>query len=114
MAAVGAGPFAGAAFATMPRNEIGEWESLIGAHFLVGGTAVATLAAVERPAPDRGRPAALARSQPFIAAFEVEADAAPAGQRTYRIAHPAKGAIDLFLARGENKGGKAVLLALFN
>jgi hypothetical protein len=98
-------------------SEVAEWESLVGSSFLVGGEAgkaVAKLAAIERPAFDPGRPAELARVQPFTAWFEMDARLAPAGQRTYAVAHPAKGAIDLFLGRGADKRGKAVLLALFN
>jgi hypothetical protein len=100
-----------------PRSEVAEWESLVGASFLVagdGGRAVARLAAIERPAPDPKRPAGLARFQPFTAYFEMDARLAPKGQRTYRAVHPTKGAIDLFVSRGADKGGKAILLALFN
>lgn len=100
-----------------PRSEVAEWENLVGASFLVGGEtgkAVAKLAAIERPAFDPERPAELARPQPFTAWFEMDARLAPSGQRTYAVAHPTKGTIDLFLSRGADKRGKAVVLALFN
>lgn len=100
-----------------PLSEVAEWENLVGASFLVGGEAgkaVAKLAAIERPAFDPGRPAEVARVQPFTAWFEMDARLAPTGQRTYAVAHPTKGTIDLFLSRGADKRGKAVVLALFN
>lgn len=99
------------------RSELAEWQALVGASFLIageGGRAVARLAAVESPAFDPARPAALARLQPFTAWFEMEPRLAPAGQRTYRVSHPVQGVIELFLARGSDKGGKAVVQALFN
>ena len=102
---------------TVVRSEVAEWESLVGASFLIGGEAgkaVAELAAIERPAFDPKRPAELARLQPFTAWFEMDARLAPAGQRTYTVMHPAKGTIELFLGRGADKRGKAVVLALFN
>jgi len=98
-------------------SEVAEWESLVDTSFLVGGEAgraVARLVMVERPAIDPKRPAGLARFQPFTAWFEMEARLAPAGQRTYTVAHPARGMVDLFLGRGEDRHGKAVLYALFN
>ncbi|MDP5279284.1 hypothetical protein Q9Q95_10165 [Sphingomonas sp. DG1-23] len=128
-AAIVAGPLAVAKLARAPLpsfkrqtapsapSEVAEWEKLAGASFLIGGEAgkaVARLVMVERPAIDPKRPAELARFQPFTAWFEMEARLAPAGQRTYSVAHPVKGAIDLFLGRGADKRGKAVLYALFN
>lgn len=89
----------------------------MGSSFLVGGEAgkaVAKLAVIERPAFEPERPAELARPQPFTAWFEMDTRLAPKGQRTYAVAHPTKGAINLFLSRGVDKRGKAVLLALFN
>jgi len=108
-AAICAGPLAAAA----PQGEIAEWEALVGTRFRIG-EAVAKLAAVERQARDPGRPLGLVRAQPFAVRFEIESGAAPAGQRTYPVAHPAKGAIDLFLGRGADLRGKPVLHALFN
>lgn len=107
----------GATTPTATRSETAEWESLVGASFLIGGEAgkaVAKLAAIERPAFDPKRPVELARLQPFTAWFEMDARLAPMGQRTYTVAHPTKGTIELFLGRGADKRGKAVLLALFN
>jgi hypothetical protein len=98
-------------------SEVAQWEALVGASFVVAGEAgkaVAKLAAVERPAADPLRPASLARFQPFTAYLEMDARLAPAGQRTYRVTHPTKGIIDLFLSRGSDKKGKATVLALFN
>jgi hypothetical protein len=103
-----------AAPAPSPQSEVAEWEGLTGARFLIAGTAVARLVAIERPAPDPRRPAALARFQPFTAWFETEARLAPAGQQTYAVRHPAKGALDLFLGRGKDRQSKATLYALFN
>ncbi|WP_162254694.1 DUF6916 family protein [Sphingomonas sp. Root241] len=107
----------GATAPTVARSEVAEWESLVGASFLIGGEAgkaVAKLAAIERPAFDPKRPAGLARAQPFTAWFEMDTRLAPAGQRTYTVGHPTKGVINLFLGRGADKRGKAVVLALFN
>jgi len=94
-------------------SEVAQWEALVGTRFLIDG-ALATLALVERPAADPKRPAALARFQPFTAWFEMEARLAPAGQQTYRIVDPGKRATELFLSRGNDRRGKAVLYALFN
>jgi hypothetical protein len=128
-AAVVAGPLAVAKLARAPaltlkrqtalsaQSEVAEWEGQVGTSFLVGGEAgkaVARLVMVERPAIDPKRPAGLARFQPFTAWFEMEARLAPAGQRTYAVMHPTRGMIDLFLGRGEDKQGKAILYALFN
>lgn len=102
---------------TVTRSEVAEWESLVGASFLIGGEAgkaVAKLAAIARPAFDPKRPAELARLQPFTAWFEMDARLAPTGQRTYAVTHPTKGVINLFLGRGADRRGKGVLLALFN
>jgi hypothetical protein len=102
---------------TSAQSEVAEWENLVGASFLVAseaGKGLAKLVAVERPAFDPKRPAELARFQPFTAYLQMDARQAPAGQRTYRVTHPTKGMIDLFLSRGADKRGKAVLLALFN
>ena len=99
------------------RSEIAEWEALVGTAFLVGGEGgkvLARLAAIAQPPLDPKRPTALARFQPFTAYFELDARVAPAGQKSYRVTHPAKGTIDLFLSRGATRQGKAVLLALFN
>jgi hypothetical protein len=98
-------------------SEVAEWERLVGAAFLVAGEdgkAVAKLVAVERPAADPKRPAELARYQPFTAWFEMEARVAPAGQQTYAVTHPIRGAADLFLGRGDDRHGRAALYALFN
>jgi len=99
------------------RGEVGEWEGLVGASFLIageGGKAVARLAAIERAPADPLRPASLARHQPFTAYFELDPRRAPAGQKTYSVTHPGRGAMDLFLSRGVDTRGKAVALALFN
>lgn len=129
-AAIAAGPLAVAKLArttllplkrqTTPsaQSEVVEWEGQVGTSFLIGGgaagKAVARLAMVERPAIDPKRPAELARFQPFTAWFEMDARLAPAGQQTYAVAHPTRGLVDLFLGRGEDKHGKAILYALFN
>jgi hypothetical protein len=100
-----------------PPNEVATWEKLIGATFVLGAAAeraVARLVAIERPAIDPLRPPELARFQPFIAWFEMDARLAPAGQRTHAIRHPTRGATELFLSRGADRRGKAVLYALFN
>jgi hypothetical protein len=113
-------PLASLKSLTMPTSapsEVAQWESVVGASFLIGGEAgkaVARLVMIERPAIDPKRPAELARFQPFTARFEMEARLAPAGQRTYKVAHPTKGLVDLFLGRGEDKHGKAIVYALFN
>lgn len=98
-------------------SEVAEWEQLVGASFLIAGEAgkaVATLAAVERPPVDPKRPAELARFQPFTAWFEMDARSAPMGQLTYSVTHPSRAGIELFLSRGRDKAGKAIVQALFN
>lgn len=98
-------------------GEVAEWERQLGASFLIAGEAgkaVAVLAAVERPPVDPRRPAELARFQPFTLHFETDARSAPAGQLTYAVTHPSRTLVELFLSRGSDKAGKAVLQALFN
>lgn len=98
-------------------SEVGEWERLVGASFLIAGEAgksVATLVAVVRPPVDPKRPAELARFQPFTAWFEMDARSAPVGQLTYPVTRPSRDVIELFLSRGSDKGSKAVVQALFN
>ncbi|NIJ21784.1 hypothetical protein FHS95_003495 [Sphingomonas naasensis] len=107
----------GGAPAIGTRGEVAEWERQVGASFLIAGEAgkvVARLSAVVRPASDPKRPAELARFQPFTLWFETDTRAAPAGQLTYAVTHPSRETIDLFLSRGSDKGGKAMLQALFN
>lgn len=98
-------------------SEVGEWERLVGASFVIAGEAgksVATLAAVMRPPADPRRPAELARFQPFTAWFEMDARSAPVGQLTYKVTRPSREVVELFLSRAGDKGGKAVVQALFN
>lgn len=102
---------------TGARSEVAQWESLVGASFLVAGEAgkaVATLAAVVRPPVDPQRPAELARFQPFTLYFEMDARSAPTGQLTYKVTRPARDVIELFLSRGSDRDGKAIVQALFN
>lgn len=98
-------------------TEVRAWEALVGGNFaLTGeqGAGVARLVAIESEAADPKRPAYLARSRSFSAVFEADAARAPIGQNSYSVRHPTKGLIDLFLSRGTDRGGKAVLTALFN
>lgn len=97
--------------------ELAQWEKILGGQFKIAGElgkGTAVLSAVVRGSADSGRPAGLGRAKPFTAYFEMGPRLAPKGQKTYRIGHPTKGAIDLFLGRGADKRGKAVLYAIFN
>jgi hypothetical protein len=93
------------------------WESIVGQSVrLTGGNGGfgATLAAVERLPFDALRPAWLGRSRSFFVYLTAGLGFAPSDQRSYTLSHPTIGEMQIFLARGEDRGNEALLTALFN
>lgn len=105
-----------AAAPPLSQSEIGDWEKLVGATFVVAGESgktIATLAALER-SMDLSRPVDLARTQPFYAFFETDLRTAPEGNKTYRLSHSTRTPFDLFIGKISESRGKAVFVAVFN
>lgn len=102
----------------LTTREVGDWEGLVGTSFRIAGErgeVSAVLTALERGGADANRPATLARSQPFVAFFEIVAGATvPVGNQAYRVLHATKGSFDLFLGQPAKAGGKDVMLAILN
>ena len=103
--------------AVVRPSEVAEWQALVGGKFHIVGEAgkyVAKLSAVVHGSSDPKRPSNLARPLSFLAYFEMNAAVAPRGQKTYKVVHPTKGVMDMFLGRGADKAGKTVVYAVFN
>jgi hypothetical protein len=97
--------------------EIKQWEALIGKSFKMTtetGSCFAYLCAVRYAAADSGRPASLSRQVPFTAYFQAATTYAPVGQKSYRVLHPTQGAMNMFVARAEDRRGFALLTATYN
>ena len=77
-----------------------------------GGRASAAIFAVTPVATRGPRPAGV-RRQPFNVYLAMDPAVAPAGNRIYSLAEPIAGLNDVFLSRGDDVGGKAILIALF-
>ncbi len=101
---------------SLAHGAMDEWRGQIGSSFLVdaeGGRATLTLVAVQ-PLNSKGRrPRFLGRERAFAAVFEAEGQA-PAGDRTYTVAHDTRGAIDIFMGPASVAGGRPRLEAVFN
>lgn len=111
------GPTTPVVAAPLTKGEASEWEALVGTGFVIAGEkgrVNATLASVERAPSDAHRPTSLARQQPFLAHFEMDATLAPAGGLTYALSHPARGAFDLFLGQSAVVNGRGVMTAVLN
>ncbi len=101
----------------LTQSEVSVWDGLVGQSFTIAaesGSVLATLASLERVGADINRPAALARQQPFYARFEMDTSLAPAGNKTYTIAHATKGSFDLFVGQPSVVRGKSVIVAALN
>jgi hypothetical protein len=66
-----------------------------------------------RPARISGKLPAGVRQDPFYVYFAMPKAGAPAGNRIYRLSRPIAGLTDVFLTRGMDVGGKAMLVAQF-
>jgi hypothetical protein len=99
----------------LTASEVSEWDKLVGSAFTIttetGSKVAATLASLDR-ITDASRPSSLARHQPFYASFQMSADQAPKGGKTYQIAHATKGNFELFLGMSSTVSGKGVLTAV--
>jgi hypothetical protein len=99
------------------QAEIGEWEAVLDQKFQISGefgAAAARLSAVVHGASDPLRPTSLPRALTYMVYFETGTRIAPKGQKTYSVVHPTKGAMEMFLGRGVDTAGQAVLYAVFN
>lgn len=103
--------------ASLKHGDLAAWQSAAGGTFLLAGEngpCLVKLVSV-RPLGGTGeRPGACTRRQGFAAQFETAAAATPAGDATYRIAHPSHGAFPIFLAAATREGSRARLVAIFN
>jgi hypothetical protein len=96
--------------------ELSEWQGLVGSKFHIVGEAgkyPAKLSSVLSSPSDPTRPSGL-RPLSFITYFEMNPSLAPVGQKTYKVVHPTKGVMDVFLGRGANRGAWAIVYAIFN
>ncbi len=112
-----AAPAPAAALPPLTMSEVGEWEGLVGNTFRIAtnrGEISAVLVALERAGADLNRPSSLARSQPFVAFFEMPLDSAPIGDTVYRVLHSTKGGFDLFLGQVNRSRGRDVMIAILN
>ena len=101
---------------SLERGAMDEWRSQIGASFAVeteAGTASLKLVKVQPLNSTGRRPSSLGRDRAFAAVFEAEGGA-PAGDRTYALAHESHGTVDVFMSAPYAAGSKARLEAVFN
>lgn len=101
---------------SLAHGAVDEWRSQIGARFVVqgeNGEATLRLVKVQELNSKGRRPASLGRDRAFAAMFEAEG-AAPAGDRTYTMAHEAHGSIDVFMGAANHSGPRPRLEAVFN
>lgn len=90
------------------------WLGAIGETVRIAGESVAgdaTIAAVVREPLGPVRPAGL-RQQSLLVYFEMDARIAPAGNGIYAIGRMIDGLDRLFLTRGDDRAGKAILMAV--
>lgn len=97
-------------------HEFDHWTAAVGQPIQIaaegGNAAGSVLSVVSSPSRSR-RPAGLRRKS-FIVYLAMELRGAPLGNRIYTMAAPIAGLRDVFLIRGSDVGGKAILMAVFN
>ena len=90
-----------------------QWRAQIGSNFKVEGEgAKLKLVKVQELTSAGRRPAGLGRDRGFVAVFEAQG-VAPAGDRTYTLAHASTGKLDIFM-NAANAGSATRLEAVFN
>lgn len=123
LAALGAGMIADSAAGTAPgprsglsrpprqmsRAGLDDWTALIGERFGAGPGTSLRLVAVE-PAGER---ASAPHRRPFTAVFEAAGAAAPEGDRTYRLSHPAIASLPLFIGPAASVESRTRFVAEF-
>jgi len=87
----------------------------VGAPVRIAGETGGVSATIDSVVPLRagGRHPAGMRAQPFMVRLAMDPGGAPAGDRIYALSRPLAGLHDVFLTRGADVGGKAILVALF-
>lgn len=101
---------------SLERGAMDEWRGQLGTSFSVDGENGATSLKLVKvhPLNSKGRrPSELGRDRAFAAVFEAEGSA-PAGDRTYALAHDAHGTVDVFMTAANRAGAKMRLEAVFN
>ncbi len=97
-------------------KELARWERAVGQSFQVtgeDGARTATVAMVVVELFKGSRPASI-RQQPFSVYFTFDRGDVFGDDRMYDVAHPIEGLTRLFLSRGGERFGKAIMVALFN
>lgn len=80
----------------------------------VGNGVVDARIATIVPGPDKGKRPAHLRQHSFTVYFELDRLAAPAGERIYGLGRAIDGMSELFMTRGKDVAGKAILMAVLN
>lgn len=96
-------------------HEVKRWTAATGEPIsLIGetGRVAGTIHSVVPLSTKDHRPAGV-RQQPFMVRFSVDAATAPAGDRMYALSTPIDGLTDIFVTRGADVAGKAILMAVF-
>ena len=96
-------------------REIANWSAAIGQAVRVTGSAAGVVGTIDMVynVAMRGPLPAGVRQHAFVVHFLVDKAGAPAGNAMYAVDTPVEGLTQLFLKRGEDRGDKALLTALF-
>lgn len=100
----------------LPYMDAKQWKREVGVDFAVAseaGAAPMKLIAVKGEMPLRA-PRPGVRETSFSVVFEMDADRAPEGGKTYQVRHPSLGTAALYLQRTTEKNGRARIRATFN
>lgn len=102
-------------FAFRPAaHELRRWRAAVGRTIWITGETGRVEATVESVTPLHAGPRpARVRRAPFLVRLTTADQGAPAGDRIYALDAPIAGLGDLFLTRGDDAAGKAMLLAVF-
>lgn len=93
-------------------QELADWQAQIGWRFAVAGVPM-RLVSVEKGSKKAGKRPSHGREQTFIATFAADPASAPVGGELYPVRHAMLGSTELYLERGKDKGGNALLHAAF-
>lgn len=97
-------------------QELADWQGQVGWRFAVKGeegSVPMRLVKVTKGSKKDGPRPAHGRERTFIATFAADPASAPKGGELYAVRHAMLGSTDLYLQRGKDKGGQALLHAAF-
>ena len=96
-------------------REIAQWSAAIGKVVRVSSSAAGVVGVIDMVynVPMGGQLPAGVRQNAFVVHFLVDRAGAPAGNAMYAVDTPVDGLTQLFLKRGDDRGDKALLTALF-